>query len=68
MPLEERHTAANTAKGIEEVTAKFDVPAEKIKAVVHDNGAKVVAAANILQERHGWASVQCAGHTLNLVV
>lgn len=47
---------------------KFDIPVKKIKAVVHDNGANVVAAAKILQERHGWASVRCAGHTLNLVV
>ncbi|KAM8766859.1 E3 SUMO-protein ligase ZBED1-like [Acanthopagrus schlegelii] len=68
MPLEERHTASNIAEWIEEVTAKFDIPAKKIKAVVHDNGANVVAAAKILEERHGWASVRCAGHTLNLVV
>uniref|UniRef100_A0A8C1VWD7 HAT C-terminal dimerisation domain-containing protein n=1 Tax=Cyprinus carpio TaxID=7962 RepID=A0A8C1VWD7_CYPCA len=68
MPLEERHTAANIAKWIEDVIAKFDIPPEKIKAVVHDNGANVVAAAKILQGRHGWASVRCAGHTLNLVV
>lgn len=68
MPLEERHTAANIAEWIEEVIAKFDIPAKKIKAVVHDNGANVVAAAKILEGRHGWASVRCAGHTLNLVV
>ncbi|KAI7790056.1 putative zinc finger BED domain-containing protein 4-like, partial [Triplophysa rosa] len=68
MPLEERHTAANIAEWIQDVTAKFDIPPEKIKAVVHDNGANVVAAAKILHERHGWTSVRCAGHTLNLVV
>ncbi|XDV36787.1 hypothetical protein PO909_006510 [Leuciscus waleckii] len=68
MPLEERHTAANIADWLEETTAKFEIPLEKVKAVVHDNGANVVAAARILRERHGWASVRCAGHTLNLVV
>ncbi|XP_042343871.1 E3 SUMO-protein ligase ZBED1-like [Plectropomus leopardus] len=68
MPLEERHTAANIVEWIEDVIAKFDIPPEKIKAVVHDNGANVVAAAKILAEKHGWASVRCAGHTLNLVV
>ena len=68
MPLEERHTAANIAEWIEEVIAKFSIPPEKIKAVVHDNGANVIAAAKILHEKHGWASVKCAGHTLNLVV
>lgn len=52
-PLEERHTAANIAEWI---------------AVIHDNGANVVAAVKILHEKHGWALVKCAGHTLNLVV
>lgn len=57
MPFEERHTAANITEWTEDVTAKFDIPPENIKAVVHDNGANVVAAAKILQEGHGWASV-----------
>uniref|UniRef100_A0A3Q3FQ82 Zinc finger BED domain-containing protein 1-like n=1 Tax=Kryptolebias marmoratus TaxID=37003 RepID=A0A3Q3FQ82_KRYMA len=68
MPLEERHTAANIAEWLEEVIAKFDVPPEKVKAVIHDNGANIVAAVKILAEKHKWASVRCAGHTLNLVV
>nr|XP_055065281.1 E3 SUMO-protein ligase ZBED1-like [Misgurnus anguillicaudatus] len=68
MPLEERHTAANIADWLEETTAKFEIQLVKVKAVVHDNGANVVAAARILRKRHGWASVRCAGHTLNLVV
>lgn len=68
MPLEERHTAANIAEWLENVTAEFDIPLNKVKAVVHDNGANVVAAVNILTEKHGWVSVRCAGHNLNLVV
>ncbi|XP_032446924.1 zinc finger BED domain-containing protein 1-like [Xiphophorus hellerii] len=68
MPLEERHTAANIAEWLEEVIAKFDVPPEKVRAVIHDNGANIVAAVKILAEKHKWASVRCAGHTLNLVV
>uniref|UniRef100_A0A8C5N3T4 BED-type domain-containing protein n=1 Tax=Gouania willdenowi TaxID=441366 RepID=A0A8C5N3T4_GOUWI len=68
MPLEERHTASNIADWLEEAATKFHIPFKKVKAVVHDNGANVVAAARILKERHGWASVRCAGHTLNLVV
>ena len=63
-----RHSAATIAEGTEEVIAKFNIPLEKIKAVVHDNGANVVAAAKILHEKHGWALEKCAGHTLNLVV
>ncbi|CAJ1065719.1 E3 SUMO-protein ligase ZBED1-like [Xyrichtys novacula] len=68
MHLEERHTAANIAEWLEDVIAKFDIPPKKIKAVVHDNGANIVAAVKILTEKHGWASVRCAGHTINLVV
>lgn len=68
MPLDERHTATNIADWLEETATKFHIPFKKVKAVVHDNGANVVAAARILKERHGWASVRCAGHTLNLVV
>ncbi|KAM7399647.1 hypothetical protein PAMP_018897 [Pampus punctatissimus] len=68
MPLEERHTTANIAEWIEEVIAKFIIPPEKIKAVVHDNCANVVAAAKILHAKHGWGTVKCTGHTLNLVV
>ncbi|XP_059208582.1 E3 SUMO-protein ligase ZBED1-like [Centropristis striata] len=68
MPLEERHTAVNIAEWLEEATTKFEIPFDKVKAVVHDNGSNIVAAATILKEKHGWASVRCAGHTLNLVV
>lgn len=53
---------------IEVVTAKFDIPSEKIKAIVHVKGTNVVVEAKVLQERHGWASVRCAGHTLIFAV
>ncbi|XP_057706031.1 E3 SUMO-protein ligase ZBED1-like [Corythoichthys intestinalis] len=68
MRLEERHTATDIADWLEETTARFDVPFSKVKALVHDNGVKVVAAACILKEKHGWDSVICSGHTLNLIV
>lgn len=68
MPLEETHTAANVADGLEDVVAKFDIPPEKIKAVVHDSGANVVAAVKTLAEEYGWTSVRCADHTLDSVV
>ncbi len=68
MPLQDRHTAANIAEWLEEVVARFKIPPSKIIAIVHDNGANVVAAANILEEKHGWSSVRCTGHTLQLVV
>ncbi|KAM9830564.1 E3 SUMO-protein ligase ZBED1-like isoform 1-T1 [Syngnathus typhle] len=67
-PLKENHTAADIADLLEETTDKFHIPFPKVKAVVHDNGASVVAAAAILKERHGWASVRCSGYVLNSVV
>lgn len=48
--------------------ARFEIPPSKIIAIVHDNGANIVAAANILKEKHGWSSVRCTGHTLQLVI
>jgi len=68
MPLEGRHTSTNIAEWLEEVAVKFEIPFEKICAIVHDNGANVVAAAKLLQEKHGWTSVRCTGHTLQLVI
>lgn len=68
MPLEERHTGPNIAAWIQQAVERFEIPPSKIVAIVHDNGSNVVLAANILQEKHGWMSVRCAGHTLQLVI
>ncbi len=68
MPLQDRHTASNIAEWLEQVVARFEIPPSKIIAIVHDNGANIVAAANILEEKHGWSSVRCTGHTLQLVI
>lgn len=68
MPLNERQAADNIAEWIVEVITQFEIPPEKIKAVSNDNGANVVATMKILSEKHGWHTVCCADHTLNLVV
>lgn len=68
MPLHDRHTASNIAEWLEQAVARFEIPPSKIIAIVHDNGANIVAAANILEEKHGWSSVRCTGHTLQLVI
>lgn len=47
-PLEDRHAASNIAEWLEEVAARFEISPSKIRAIVHDNGANIVAAANIL--------------------
>ncbi len=48
MPLQDRHTASNIAEWLEQVVARFEIPPSNIIAIVHDNGANIVAAANIL--------------------
>lgn len=68
MPLEERHTAVNIASWIEAAVAKFEIPVNKILAIVHDNAANMVCALKLLEDRHGISSVRCAGHTLQLIV
>ncbi|KAI4801496.1 hypothetical protein KUCAC02_019391 [Chaenocephalus aceratus] len=68
MPLEERHSGVNIMTWLEEVIAKYDILPTKIKAVVDDNGSNIVAAMRMLEEKHGWASVRCSGHTLQLIV
>ncbi|CAK6970688.1 hypothetical protein KUCAC02_019391 [Scomber scombrus] len=66
MPLEERHTAANIMTWMEE--HGWNILPAKIKAVVHDNRANMVAAMRMLEEKHGWTSVRCTWHTLQLIV
>ncbi|KAL7387336.1 hypothetical protein ABVT39_022228 [Epinephelus coioides] len=68
MPIEERHTAENIASWVEGVAEKFDFSLENVLAIVHDNAQNIVAAVRILEEKHGVASIRCAGHTFQLVV
>lgn len=68
MPIEERHTAENIASWVEGVAEKFEFSLENVLAIVHDNAQNIVAAVRILEEKHGVASIRCAGHTLQLVV
>lgn len=68
MPLQDRHTASNIAEWLEQVVARYEISPSKIIAIVHDNGANIVAAVNLLEEKHGWSSVLCTGHTLQLVI
>uniref|UniRef100_A0A3Q1FT65 BED-type domain-containing protein n=1 Tax=Acanthochromis polyacanthus TaxID=80966 RepID=A0A3Q1FT65_9TELE len=68
MPLEDRHTAQNIAGWLEETLEKFEILPGKISAIVQDNGANIVAAARLLEEKYGWPSLRCTGHTLQLVL
>lgn len=52
LPLDERHTAANIAEWLQNDVSNFGIPPEKVKAIVHDNAANVVAATKLLREKH----------------
>lgn len=66
MPLDDQHTAANTAEELKK--SHRQIQHSTCQGQRCDNGANVVAAAKILKEKRGWASMQCAGHILNVVV
>lgn len=40
---------------------------KKNTATVHNNGANIVAAAKLLEEKHGWTGIPCTGHILRLI-
>lgn len=68
MLLEDRHTGQNLSQWILEMLTKFGVDPSKIVAVVHDNAANMVSAMQVLQQLHGWESIRCSAHTLQLAV
>lgn len=61
----ERHTAINIADKLNHIADKYTITG-KVAAVVHDNAANMVAALNLLHEKHGWESLRCVAHTLQL--
>lgn len=66
MPLEDCNKTSNIAEWLEEVAARFKIPPSKFKVIVHYNGASLLAAANILKQKYGWAYVCCTGCTFQL--
>jgi len=68
MPIEDRHTGDNIVKWLLDVVAQYDMSPSKVSAIVHDNGSNMVAAAKKLEALHGWSSVRCVAHTIQLVV
>ena len=41
---------------------------DKMVAFLYDNCKNIEIAGNIVEEEHGWLSLGCAGHTLQLCV
>ncbi|XP_071056773.1 E3 SUMO-protein ligase ZBED1-like [Onthophagus taurus] len=63
--LEHRHTAEYLAEKLMETCNQWNIPKEKITAVVTDNGANIVKAVHIAFGKH--VHMACCAHTLNLV-
>uniref|UniRef100_A0A3B4T2Q5 HAT C-terminal dimerisation domain-containing protein n=1 Tax=Seriola dumerili TaxID=41447 RepID=A0A3B4T2Q5_SERDU len=57
----EDHTGQNIAHGLKEVMAAWGLQEDKLICITMDN-------ASNMKKKHGWASVRCTGHTLQLIV
>ena len=64
----ESHTGVHISEKLKEICSNFNVPYGKVVAVVHDQGSNIQASLRILHDDSGWASVNCAAHTLQLCV
>lgn len=58
-----QHTAENISSALKRITEEWGI-ADKVAAVVTDNGANMVAAVH----KAGWRHHPCFAHTLNLIV
>lgn len=65
--LDERHTAANLGKHLCNILDEWEIPLDKIVAVVTDNGANMVAAISLIEGLGKTKHIPCFAHTLNLV-
>lgn len=62
--LHSKHTSAYLSAKLKEILAEWEITTEKVVNIVTDNGANIVAAAEIaLPKKH----LPCFAHTLNLV-
>lgn len=61
--MEDRHTAENLQKKIEEIISEWNI-GDKCIAIVHDNAHNIVAATKNLP----YQSIRCYAHTLQLVL
>lgn len=66
--LDERHTGKHISEWILQMLSKFGIDPSNVTAVVHDNASNMVSAMQILKESHGWESIRCSAHTLQLAV
>ena len=58
------HTAVRIAEKLIACTERFQLPAHKIKAVVHDQAANVELAGEMLLEDVDWNTKTCGAHRI----
>ncbi len=64
----ERHTGQNISDIIQSIVKSFDIDVANVKGVVHDTCANAELAGKLMFDLHGWPSIQCAAHKLQLAV
>ena len=64
----EGHTGSNIADWIRSILQEVCIDPNKVAALVNDNGANMVLAAELLNFEHGWEHIRCAAHTLQLCI
>ncbi|XP_011405991.1 PREDICTED: zinc finger BED domain-containing protein 4-like [Amphimedon queenslandica] len=58
----------NTQDWVKDLLTEFGIRHGIITSFVHDNGSNIDLAGRLLEEELGWATIGCAGHTLQLCV
>ena len=61
----ERHIGDNIANKLCKIGEQYDLN-NKVSTVVHDCAANMVRALEILNDMHGWQSLLCSAHSLQL--
>ena len=62
--MPERHIGMHIAARLREAAMEWNIPDERVSAIVHDNAANMRVAVQEL----GWEDVCCFGHTLQLAI
>ena len=68
LPLSESHTTTNIVAWLKELVDESGIKSDTVAVFVDNNCKSIENAVNILEEKHGWLSLECVGHTLQLCV
>ena len=59
----ERHTGINIAEKLQELAQRWEI-SEKVVYIIHDEGANMELAMEILEKEVNWKSFSCSAHCL----